>query len=131
SSSRVLTMEFVSGRKISALNPVVLLDVDAHGLAKELFRAYLRQVIIDGFFHADPHPGNVFLTDDGRLALLDLGMVSRLDAARTEQVLKPLLAIRDGQGERAATVAISMGRPLDDFDRAALEPAIVDLVTRH
>jgi ubiquinone biosynthesis protein len=131
SSSRVLTMEFVSGRKISALNPVVLLDVDAHGLAEELFRAYLRQVIIDGFFHADPHPGNVFLTDDGRLALLDLGMVSRLDAPRQEQLLKLLLAIADGQGERAATVAISMGRPLDDFNRAALEPAIVDLVTRH
>src|SRR5262245_52906351 len=121
SSSRVLTMEFISGRKISALHPVVLVDLDAHALADELFRAYLRQVIIDGFFHADPHPGNVFLTDDGRLALLDLGMVSRLDATRQEQLLKLLLAIAEGQGERAATVAISMGRPLDDFNRAALE----------
>jgi ubiquinone biosynthesis protein len=131
SSSRVLTMEFISGRKISSLHPVVLVDLDAHALADELFRAYLRQVIIDGFFHADPHPGNVFLTDDGRLALLDLGMVSRLDATRQEQLLKLLLAVAEGQGERAATAAIAMGRPLDDFNRAALEPAIVDLVTRY
>ena len=131
SSSRVLTMEFISGRKISSLHPVMLVDLDAHALADELFRAYLRQVIIDGFFHADPHPGNALLTDDGRLALVDLGMVSRLDATRQEQLLKLLLAVAEGQGERAATVAIAMGRPLDDFNRAALEPAIVDLVTRY
>ena len=47
----------------------------ATALAEELFRAYLQQILVDGFFHADPHPGNVFLTDDGRIALLDLGMV--------------------------------------------------------
>jgi predicted unusual protein kinase regulating ubiquinone biosynthesis (AarF/ABC1/UbiB family) len=131
SSSRVLTMEYVSGRKITALNPVVLVDADAHRLADELFRAYLRQVIIDGFFHADPHPGNVFLTDDGRLALLDLGMVSRLDTTRQEQLLKLLLAIAEGHGDRAADVAISMGRPAEDFDRAALEAEVSDLVTRY
>jgi ubiquinone biosynthesis protein len=131
SSSRVLTMEFVSGRKITSLSPVVLVDIDAHRLADDLFRAYLRQVIIDGFFHADPHPGNVLLTDDGRLALLDLGMVSRLDTVRQEQLLKLLLAIAEGQGDRAADVAIAMGRPSEDFDRPALEAELVDLVTRY
>jgi predicted unusual protein kinase regulating ubiquinone biosynthesis (AarF/ABC1/UbiB family) len=131
SSSRVLTMEYVSGRKITALSPVVLVDADAHRLADELFRAYLRQVIIDGFFHADPHPGNILLTDDGRLALLDLGMVNRLDTTRQEQLLKLLLAIAEGHGDRAADVAISMGRPAEDFDRAALEAEVADLVTRY
>ena len=47
----------------------------ARALAEELFRAYLQQILVDGFFHADPHPGNVFLTDDYRVALIDLGMV--------------------------------------------------------
>jgi predicted unusual protein kinase regulating ubiquinone biosynthesis (AarF/ABC1/UbiB family) len=47
--------------------------VDGCELADELFRAYLKQVLIDGIFHADPHPGNVFLTDAGEIALLDLG----------------------------------------------------------
>ena len=51
-------------------------------LAEELLRAYLKQILVDGFFHADPHPGNVFLTDDGRVALIDLGMVG-LDLVRS------------------------------------------------
>ena len=66
SSRSVLTMDYVSGTKITALSPVVKLDINGDVLAEELFKAYLKQVLIDGFFHADPHPGNVFLTDDGR-----------------------------------------------------------------
>src|SRR5688500_2151041 len=58
-SGRVLTMEYVAGQKITKLSPVVRVDIDGDALAEELFRAYLRQIIIDGFFHADPHPGNV------------------------------------------------------------------------
>ena len=73
-------MEMVKGQKVTSLTPLVRQEIDGPGLALELFRAYLHQILIDGFFHADPHPGNVFLTDDGRIALLDLGMVSRSDA---------------------------------------------------
>jgi predicted unusual protein kinase regulating ubiquinone biosynthesis (AarF/ABC1/UbiB family) len=131
SGARVLTMEYVAGRKITSLNPIVLVDVDGHALAEELFRAYLRQVIVDGFFHADPHPGNVFLTDDGRLALIDLGMVNRLPLTRQEQLLKLLLAIADGHGEAAADVVVQMGRPREDFDRLALTRAVVDLVAQY
>src|SRR5688572_29271651 len=120
-SSRVLTMEYVPGQKITKLNPVVRLDIDGAGLAEELFRAYLRQIIIDGFFHADPHPGNVFLTEDGRLALLDLGMVSRLSTNKQDELLKLLMAVADGEGEKAAEIAIGMGHKLEDFDREAIE----------
>src|SRR6185503_9264871 len=77
SSRSVLTMEYVRGTKITKLSPLKRIDIDGAGLADELFRAYLRQVLVDGLFHADPHPGNVFLTDDGGIALLDLGMVGR------------------------------------------------------
>ena len=131
SSARVLTMEYVAGCKITSLHPIVLVDLDGHALAEELFRAYLRQVIVDGFFHADPHPGNVFLTDDGRLALIDLGMVNRLAVTRQDQLLKLLLAIADGHGEAAADSVVQMGRPRDDFDRVALTRAIVDLVAKY
>ena len=78
STGRVLTMEYVAGRKVTKLNPLARTDLDGAGLAEELFRAYLHQILVDGFFHADPHPSNVFLTDDGRVALLDLGMVAHL-----------------------------------------------------
>ena len=77
-STRVLTMEYISGTKVTALNQVTLVGLDREGLADELIRAYLHQILIDGFFHADPHPGNVLVTEDGRLALFDLGMIGHL-----------------------------------------------------
>jgi predicted unusual protein kinase regulating ubiquinone biosynthesis (AarF/ABC1/UbiB family) len=58
-TSRVLTMEYIAGKKITELSPLRLMEIDGAGLARELFRAYLKQILIDGFFHADPHPGNV------------------------------------------------------------------------
>ena len=131
STGRVITMEFIKGRKITALTPLVRQEIDGEALASELFRAYLHQIIIDGFFHADPHPGNVFLTDDGRIALLDLGMVSRLSPARQDQLLKMLLAVSDGNGDRAAALAVQIGDPQPDFDEPALSRAVIDLVASY
>jgi ubiquinone biosynthesis protein len=131
STARVLTMEFIKGQKITSLSPLLRLDVDGEALASELFRAYLHQIIIDGFFHADPHPGNVFLTDDGRLALLDLGMVSRLSPGRQDQLLKMLLAVSEGNGDRAAELARQIGDPREDFDEPALRRTVTDLVAAY
>src|SRR5688572_9610963 len=75
-SSRVLTMDYIDGRKITELGPMTRLELDGAALGEDLFAAYLKQVLVDGFFHADPHPGNVIVTPDQRLALIDLGMVA-------------------------------------------------------
>jgi predicted unusual protein kinase regulating ubiquinone biosynthesis (AarF/ABC1/UbiB family) len=131
SSARVLTMEFVSGRKITAITPLMRQDFDGLTLARDLFRAYLHQIIVDGFFHADPHPGNVFLTEDGRIALLDLGMVSRLSPSRQDQLLKLLLAVSDGNGDRAASQAIQIGDARPDLDEMSLRRDVQDLVSRY
>jgi predicted unusual protein kinase regulating ubiquinone biosynthesis (AarF/ABC1/UbiB family) len=130
-SGRVLTMEYIAGTKITALNPVVRLDLKTSALVESLFRAYLRQIILDGFFHADPHPGNVLVTEDGRLALIDLGMVSRLSSGRQEQLLKLLVAVAEGRGDRAADVAMQIGTKTEDFDRVAAEKAVANLVTQY
>jgi ubiquinone biosynthesis protein len=130
-SSRVLTMELVQGRKITSVTPLARQDFDAMGLARELFRAYLHQIIIDGFFHADPHPGNVFLTDDHRIALIDLGMVSRLSPSRQDQLLKLLLAVSEANGDRAATLALQIGQPMPDVDEAALRHDIQEIVSGY
>jgi len=127
-TTRVLTMEYISGKKITALNPLRLLEIDGGFLADELFRAYLKQFLIDGFFHADPHPGNVFLTDDGRIALLDVGMVGRMTRTFQDNLLRLLLAISEGRGEMAATAAMKMGEEKEGFDRTAFEQRITDLV---
>ena len=78
-TSRVLTMDYVRGTKITDLSPLARIELDDQALADDLCKAYLDQILVDGFFHADPHPGNLLITDDGRLALLDLGMVARID----------------------------------------------------
>ena len=108
-----------AGTKVTALNPVALIDVDPEGLAEELIRAYLHQILIDGFFHADPHPGNVFITDDGRIALIDLGMVGHLSPTLQDKLLKLVLAISEGRGEEAADAAIALGEMREGFDEAA------------
>ena len=127
-STRVLTMDFIKGNKITSLSPLVRQELAGEELASELFRAYLHQIIIDGFFHADPHPGNVFLTDDGRVALLDLGMVSRLSPSRQDQLLKLLLAVSESNGDRAASLAMQIGEPHVDVDEAGLRRDVEDLV---
>jgi len=91
-----------------------------------LFRAFFQQIYIDGFFHADPHPGNLFYLKDGRLALLDCGMVGRLDP-RTQQILtEMLLAIVDLDAQRCSQLTlqladsaqpVNMSRLENDYDR--------------
>ena len=108
-TSRVLTMEFIRGRKITSISPLARLELDGDVLAEELFRAYLKQILVDGFFHADPHPGNVFMTDDRRIALLDVGMVGRIGPDLQQHLLRMLLAIADGQGGEAARATIQAG----------------------
>ncbi|HEU4432463.1 MAG TPA: AarF/UbiB family protein [Pyrinomonadaceae bacterium] len=131
STTRILTMEYIAGKKITALNPLRLLEVDGSLLADELFSAYLKQFLVDGIFHADPHPGNVFLTDDNRIALLDLGMVGRVTRTFQDNLLRLLLAISEGRGEVAAEAAIKMGEPKENFDRKSFHRRITDLVAEN
>jgi predicted unusual protein kinase regulating ubiquinone biosynthesis (AarF/ABC1/UbiB family) len=128
-TTRILTMGYITGKKITALNPLRLLEIDGGLLADELFHAYLKQFLIDGLFHADPHPGNVFLTDDNRIALLDLGMVGHVTGTFQNSFLRLLLAISEGRGEMAAEAAIKMGEPKEGFDRPIFERRISNLVT--
>jgi predicted unusual protein kinase regulating ubiquinone biosynthesis (AarF/ABC1/UbiB family) len=114
----VLTMDYVQGHKITSLSPVARLGLNGEVLAEELFKAYLKQILLDGLFHADPHPGNVFLTGDGRIALLDLGMVGRIAPTMQENLLKLLIAVGEGNYETAADVVIRISKTTDEFDPA-------------
>ena len=130
-TARVLTMDFIGGTKITAVSPVEWTEVDGAALAQDLFRAYLQQILVDGVFHADPHPGNVLLTPDHRIALLDLGMVGRLTSSTQEQLFRLLLSIAEGRGDEAASVAIALGEHRDDFDEPAMRRAVAEMVGRY
>jgi len=129
-SKRVLTMDYVSGTKVTKISPVVGLELERDVLADLLVRAYLKQIVIDGVFHADPHPGNVFVTDDGFLALIDLGMIGRISPQMQDRLLKLLLAISEGRGEEAADVAVTLGEKLPEFNEATFKRDISTLVGR-
>ena len=124
----VLTMTYLSGQKITLLSPVTRLDFDGSSLADELFHAYLKQVLVDGLFHADPHPGNVFLTADHRIGLLDLGMVGRVTPGLQESLIKLLLAVSEGRAEDAATLAIQISETDESFEESVFRRRIGELV---
>ncbi|HXQ72087.1 MAG TPA: AarF/UbiB family protein [Pyrinomonadaceae bacterium] len=130
-TTRVLTMDYIAGKKITDLSPLRLLEIDGTALADELFSAYLKQFLVDGLFHADPHPGNVFVTDDDQIALLDLGMIGRVTQSFQDNLLRLLLAISEGRGDTAAEAAVRMGEPKEGFDRRAFDRRITDLVNEN
>ena len=77
-SEKVLTMEFIHGTKVTALDELRARNVSPEKVNRLLIRTYLKQLLEDGFFHADPHPGNLLVMPDGRLAFFDFGMVGRI-----------------------------------------------------
>ncbi|MEK6335006.1 MAG: AarF/UbiB family protein [Acidobacteriota bacterium] len=130
-TSRVLTMEFVPGRKITDVSPLRLVEIDGRMLSDELFRAYLKQILVDGFFHADPHPGNVFLTDDNKLALLDLGMVGHISGRFQQDLLRLLLAVSEGRGDEAFEAVFKMGEPKPGYNKTEHRQRVSSLVAQH
>ncbi|MDQ1746482.1 MAG: ubiquinone biosynthesis protein [Frankiaceae bacterium] len=129
-TGRVLTMERISGRNAGELSPLARLDIDGPALARELFDAYLDQILVEGFFHADPHPGNVLLTNDGRLGLVDLGMVARVTPEMRERLIRLLLAVGERRGEEVARIAAAMCQPTQDCDQHRFTADIAELVER-
>lgn len=128
-TGRVLTMDYLPGTKITSLSGAVMTDLDGEALAEELFDAYLKQILVDGFFHADPHPGNLLLGHDRRIAILDLGLTGRIQQRLRDQLVHLLAGISEGNGVQTAEAAMSIASLKDDsIDRAAFTNAVEDIV---
>jgi len=130
-SSRVLTTELVKGRKVSKLTPLALIEGNYASLAGVLTRAYLKQICVDGFWHSDPHPGNLFAREiDGvpQIVLLDFGMVSRISHELQDEVIKLLLAISGNRGNEVADACVRMCEPQERFDAVKFSREISTIV---
>lgn len=130
STSRVLTMEFIDGKKVTALSPLARMELDGGKLADALFRAYLKQMLHDGLFHADPHPGNVFIVD-GCIALIDLGMVARVTPALQDRLLQLLMAVADNRPDDAARTLLLVGECRDGADEPGFRRGVTDIIQQH
>jgi ubiquinone biosynthesis protein len=128
---RVLVMTYVDGRRVTDLTPLARHDFDGARLADELVRAYIDQILVQGVVHADPHPGNVLLTPEGNLVLLDLGMVTRLGHRMRQHLLDLTLAIADQRADHVVEVLEMAGARLADYDRSTLEAHVAELLSRH
>ena len=128
SNEKVLTLQFIDGVKLTSLNRADLKSIDSSGLARELFQCYMHQVLVDGFFHADPHPGNLFLTPDQRIALIDFGMVVNLPDAIQHKLIKLILGLTEGHGEEVADAAIEMSRQEKQFDRDSFRERVSHMI---
>lgn len=127
---RVLTMELVTGTKVTEVSGLRRMDQDLESLAAALLRGYLDQVLVHGQIHADPHPGNLLLTPDGRLALFDLGMVAHVPPRQRDRLFQLLFAAVDGRGEDVVREAIAMGTRLEDFDENRYQREVGQLVAK-
>jgi len=132
STEQVLVIQWLDGVSLRAADQVI----ESHGLdraelARVLLRSMVYQITEGGVFHADPHPGNILLLTDGRLALLDFGSVGRLDAQQRYALQALLLAL--GRGDPAAlrdALLELVSRP-DEVDELALERALGQFIARH
>jgi ubiquinone biosynthesis protein len=128
SGKRVLVMERLDGVALSAAGPDT---PDREALARTLLDTMLRQVMMDGVFHADPHPGNVLLLSGGGLGMIDFGSVGRLDNALREALQRLLLAMDKADVLGVADALLEVVRRPDEIDQVRLERAIGQFLARH
>jgi ubiquinone biosynthesis protein len=128
STDKVLTTEYIEGIKISDVEKLRKADLDLPAIARLGARAVLKQVFEDGLFHADPHPGNLFVTPEGKIAAVDFGMVGRLTRYEIDDLTEFFISIVKGDGERLLAAVEKMNVFPDDVDRrSALEDAMLFL----
>jgi predicted unusual protein kinase regulating ubiquinone biosynthesis (AarF/ABC1/UbiB family) len=123
-TERVLVLERIHGDKVAAGHG--LPPERAQRLAREFFRAYVRQVTVEGIYHADPHRGNVLLTEDARLALIDFGLLGRLDDDTRRKLGLLLIAVAQNRADDVAALLLSMSLTTVDSD----QPSFVHDVRR-
>ncbi|MEM1311630.1 MAG: AarF/ABC1/UbiB kinase family protein [Cyanobacteria bacterium P01_D01_bin.71] len=134
-NSKLMVMEWLDGAPI--LTTPVAKDDNAKAARRReeittlLFRAFFKQYFVDGFFHADPHPGNIFYLRDGRIAILDCGMMGRLDPRTRATMTEMVLAIAGSDAQRCTQIAIKLTEPLQPTDISKLESDFTRLMGRY
>ncbi len=130
-TSRVITLERIRGMKITDLTALDEAGLDRHGLAERTALIVSKMIFEDGFFHADPHPGNFFIEPTGRVGIVDFGMVGTLDD-RSRQQLGRLLSgfVRRDPG-RLADALLALGTSTGVVDRARLREDLATLLARY
>ncbi len=120
STSKVLTMDFIKGVKLTNLEAINAAGLDTDALALTSLRAMLKQMLIDGFFHADPHPGNLILNlETDTIYFIDLGMMGELTVQERLSLINMLVVLQQQDAHGLAQVVLGICTPFRDFDEKA------------
>lgn len=129
--TRVLVMDLVNGDPLNGHLHLRLPINAREDLCESLLRGYLDQMFVHGEIHADPHPGNLLITDDGRLAIIDLGMVAHVPPRQRTRLLKLMFSAVEGRGDDAADEVIALGTRLETFDEERYLRESGQLIARY
>ncbi len=129
-TKKVLTMEFMNGVKINELAQLDALGIDREALADHLVGIYAQMILEDGFFHADPHPGNVLVRDDGTILLLDFGMVGQVSQMMRESFIDLGVSLFTSDSDKAVAALRELGFIRPDVDATALARNFMSLFNR-
>lgn len=127
-SRRILTMDRLDGIELSKGEALQTSGFDLSDIAKRGANMFLQMVFRDGFYHADPHPGNLMVLEHAAIGLLDCGMVGRVDEDLREQIEDLLLAAIDRDSKRLLESVVELGEVPPDFDRALLQDELVNFI---
>jgi ubiquinone biosynthesis protein len=130
-TKRVLVMDYVSGEKLKDVIARDTNDAVKKRLAEQIVDATFKQVLIDGFFHADPHPGNIMRLEDGRLVLLDFGMVGQLSPEMKQSFSELVIAMTKEDTNQMVDVLLDMGMAPDDINKRALTNDVDRLMMKY
>jgi len=122
--TRVLTMEYLGGIKINETEQLDAAGIDRAKLAEKLLASYVKQVLIDGFYHADPHPGNLFVSPEGKIVMLDFGMVGTITPAVKKTLVEMSLALVSRDFSQVVTYLVKLGFIRTNAESDALLRAI-------
>ncbi|GGV91624.1 AarF/UbiB family protein [Streptomyces massasporeus] len=132
SGERVLVTEWMEGVPLHSVSGLLgERGLDAHTLAKAMLECLLGQIMTSGVFHADPHPGNLLLLDDGRLGMLDFGSVGRIDRSLRSTLRGMLLALHRGDPAALCDALVALVVQPEDIDERRLERALGQFLARH
>ncbi|MGL5074930.1 MAG: ABC1 kinase family protein, partial [Waterburya sp.] len=130
STNRVLTLEWINGIKLTDLAKLEAAGLDADNLIKIGVTSGLRQLLEYGFFHADPHPGNLFATLDGRMAYIDFGMMDQLEESMKETIASAVVQLINRDYQALAEDFVNLGFLTSDTDIQPIVPALEKVLGR-
>ncbi|MBE3583317.1 MAG: AarF/ABC1/UbiB kinase family protein [Limnochordaceae bacterium] len=131
STSAVLTMEYVTGVKVSDLDALSQLGIDPHELARRGARLILSMVFEHGLIHGDPHPGNLLVRPDGRLVLLDFGLVGHFNDEMVRELAGLFTGVVQRDASRVVAALLELGAAPPQLDEETLERDLEEIIQRH